>query len=78
MHAPPRRICVWSLPMRGLILQPLIPQLTIKRGEQQALEVEGGGGGERGLASTVRSDTESGPLRAVHLSRHKWPGEFVN
>jgi len=22
--------------------------------------------------------TESGPLRAVHLSRHKWPGGLVN
>ena len=22
--------------------------------------------------------TESGPLRVVHLSRHKWPGELVN
>ena len=23
-------------------------------------------------------DTKSGPLRAVHLSRHKWPGGLVN
>ena len=24
------------------------------------------------------SSCESGPLRAVHLSRHKWPGGLVN
>ena len=22
--------------------------------------------------------SESGPLRAVHLSRHKWPGGLIN
>ena len=25
-----------------------------------------------------RMGCESGPLSAVHLSRHKWPGELVN
>jgi len=24
-----------------------------------------------------RPQDESGPLRAVHVSRHKWPGELV-
>ena len=26
----------------------------------------------------VNGAVESGPLRAVHLSRHKWPGRLVN
>ena len=32
------------------------------------------GAGAHGAGNAV----ESGPLRAVHLSRHKWPGELVN
>jgi len=28
--------------------------------------------------SIRESESESGPLRAVHLSRHKWPGGLVN
>jgi len=33
-----------------------------------------GGGGPVGGGGGVGS----GPLRAVHFSRHKWPGELVN
>ena len=28
--------------------------------------------------ATPRSKSESGSLRAVHLSRHKWPGRLAN
>ena len=34
----------------------------------------GSGGGKM----SAEAATESGPLRAVHLSRHKWPGGLVN
>jgi len=30
------------------------------------------------LPHEVRPVHESGPFRAVHLSRHKWPGGLVN
>jgi hypothetical protein len=36
---------------------------------------------EKGAAAAGRSgpsEAESGPLRAVHLSRHKWPGGLIN
>jgi len=35
-----------------------------------------GTSGRMGRGSKLSS--ESGPLRAVHLSRHKWPGRLVN
>ena len=30
------------------------------------------------LVDRDKTDLESGPLRAVHLPRHKWPGGLVN
>ena len=47
----------------------------------------GGGGGieddiitraEGLMGEQVLASSESGPLRAVHLSRHKWPGGLVD
>ena len=39
-------------------------------------------GGKVATQSPVRAETlvtsEGGPLRAVHLLRHKWPGGLVN